>query len=778
MGLGFISPELHGLIPPRLDKRERPAAKIQWMRMTKSNTNAIAALSLPEMVCKLGLVPTTPATKSKVVCPFHDDHNPSMQVEQHRFKCWACGASGDGAEFLRRYAALGDEQKDRVRALQAGDTATATATAETPPPAPAAVAPFDWLDCVRNADGIVSRIAEWRGVSEAILFALMDDMKFGNVHGKPAFPIEANGTVIGAHVRGDKGWFVTPKGARMNALVLGDLDICNDVYIFESQWDAIIVLDRINWHVDNLPIAVVVTRGAGNGKLVEGLVSEDKRVYLFPQNDAVDAKTGTSPALKWTKAVLSALRRPVFIVPTPAPHKDANDWLRATKDAKELSDAIADAKEVDAFEAWFDRRTKNYWSKNSREEWFEVVETSLKRHLRAAGYSTRVKDGDCLSPLEAKLVELQNCCDVGYAGKLAGYRKGLAESCGNRILITESPRFILPQAGAWPVLGRLIEGMLRHEDVDQRVYLYGWLKTAIEALHSGEIRPGQILVLAGPPACGKSLLQNLITILLGGRVAKPFRYMCGQTPFNADLFEAEHLAVEDEASSTNLTARRNFGTRVKEFTVNEVQSCHGKNKQAVMLRPFWRVSITLNDEPENLMILPPLDESVLDKFILMKAALRPMSMPTQSLAQRRLFWQALLAELPAFVHYLLHEFQVPVELQSERFGCVHYHHPELLSAIAELSPESQLLSMIDGWFEQNCDRLELRGSAQEIEFELKTHFGSDAGKLLSWPTACGVYLGRLQQKHPERFRFHRTAESRVWQVVRRGEKPRGTWPPV
>lgn len=36
------------------------------------------------------------------LCPFHDDHNPSMQVnpERQTYKCWSCGAGGDCFSFL------------------------------------------------------------------------------------------------------------------------------------------------------------------------------------------------------------------------------------------------------------------------------------------------------------------------------------------------------------------------------------------------------------------------------------------------------------------------------------------------------------------------------------------------------------------------------------------------------------------------------------------------------------------------------------------------------
>ena len=40
----------------------------------------------------------------------------------------------------------------------------------------------------------------------------------------------------------------------------------------------------------------------------------------------------------------------------------------------------------------------------------------------------------------------------------------------------------------------------------------------------------------------------------------------------------------------------------------------------------------------------------------------------------------------------------------------------------------------------------------------------EARKLLSWPTACGVYLARLAKRMPERFALDRTADSRQWTI--------------
>lgn len=44
-------------------------------------------------------------SKIKVLCPFHDDHKPSLELNSERqsFKCWSCGAGGDVFDFVKDY---------------------------------------------------------------------------------------------------------------------------------------------------------------------------------------------------------------------------------------------------------------------------------------------------------------------------------------------------------------------------------------------------------------------------------------------------------------------------------------------------------------------------------------------------------------------------------------------------------------------------------------------------------------------------------------------------
>lgn len=426
-------------------------------------------------------------------------------------------------------------------------------------------------------------------------------------------------------------------------------------------------------------------------------------------------------------------------------------------------------------ETWFDPGKNVYLVHDSRGQWLPLTEASYKRKLIDCGLSRRVEDGERLSSIDKTILEVQTTRNIDFAGPLAGYRVGLQEFGSLRVLVTSSPRIIEPVAGEWPTLKALIEGLLGERDGEQLPYFYGWLKIAYEALRAGAIRPGQAMAFCGPHNCGKSLLQNLITEILGGRSAKPYQAMTGGTGFNKDLFGAEHLMVEDESASTDIRARRNFGAQIKNVTVAEGQRLHAKHKDALVLRPFWRLTISLNDEEENLMVLPPMDDSIPDKVMLLRARRRGMPMPTGTVEQRQAFWGTLVSELPAFLHFLT-MYEIPAELRCERFGVRHYHHPDLVQALDSSAPEIRLLALIDANEGHLWQMLEKYGSdgdllttAEELESVMTSPgflCAHEARRLFSWNNACGTYLGRLAKKYPDRVRGSRTATDRRWRLVK------------
>ena len=61
-------------------------------------------------------------SKFKTLCPFHDDHHPSMELNPDRqsFKCWSCGAGGDIFDFVKDYERVDFPEALRMLADRAG----------------------------------------------------------------------------------------------------------------------------------------------------------------------------------------------------------------------------------------------------------------------------------------------------------------------------------------------------------------------------------------------------------------------------------------------------------------------------------------------------------------------------------------------------------------------------------------------------------------------------------------------------------------------------------
>ncbi len=411
-----------------------------------------------------------------------------------------------------------------------------------------------------------------------------------------------------------------------------------------------------------------------------------------------------------------------------------------------------------------------FWRKATHGGWQKINEKSVDVELKATGYSFDDEPGQMLSEGAKAKRSLQLQHDVGYAGRLAGYSAGHYTMFGRPILVTESPRIIEPKEGNWDTIRQLVEGLLKDGDVDQTPYFYGWMKTGYESLKSGNFTPGQALAIAGVKDSGKSRLQNLLTEMFGGRVAKPYHFMTGKSNFNSEIFGAEHLAIEDEPASTRIEARRNLGAMIKTVTVNVAQTCYTKQLEGISLRPFWRLSITMNDEPEDLMVLPPFDEGIGDKIMLLKAFRKPMPMPTDTPQEKATFWKTMLDEIPAFLAFI-EKLVIPAHLKNNRFGIKTYHHPELLEKVSELAPEYRLLSLVDaynGLFP--FGKTEWTGTALDLERELTDpdlSLHHQARNLLQHQNTCGTLLGRLASQEPGRVSIEKKTNGHtVWNIMK------------
>jgi hypothetical protein len=244
--------------------------------------------------------------------------------------------------------------------------------------------------------------------------------------------------------------------------------------------------------------------------------------------------------------------------------------------------------------------------------------------------------------------------------------------------------------------------------------------------------------------------------------------MTDATRFNSNLAGTEHLRIGDENPHTDIRARRNFGAQLKNITVEESHQVEAKYRDALTLRPFWRLSISLNDEPENLMVLPPLDEHITDKMIILKCHRRGMPMPAATMEQRAAFWKELENELPAYLDWLS-SFEIPPHLVSQRFGMKAFLHPAIKAELQAFEPPMALLDLIDTYLiGPNDESIEM--TAAEILRDLCSDTSDcryEARKLLPSPKACGRYLTTLARTAGSRVQNARTPERRAYHITRR-----------
>src|SRR5262249_36117872 len=160
------------------------------------------------------------------------------------------------------------------------------------------------------------RLAKLRGYSPEFCWWLREKNLLGILDGHFAFPVHDSDKIVGAHVRLKNGWRYTPTGTKTRPLVIGELHCGDTIHVFESQWDSFAFMD-----VSGERSGIVITRGSGNGALVEGAIPQGCTLYAWSQND--------SAGEDWQQKVCANVANcTIKVARTPDNYGDLNDWTR------------------------------------------------------------------------------------------------------------------------------------------------------------------------------------------------------------------------------------------------------------------------------------------------------------------------------------------------------------------------------------------------------------------------------------------------------------------
>lgn len=430
---------------------------------------------------------------------------------------------------------------------------------------------------------------------------------------------------------------------------------------------------------------------------------------------------------------------------------------------------------------YYDIGKKEYFMKqtegSNQREWVPYREPQITRALTLAGVPNDMQPGAILSPIESMLQLASQDSDrsVHYSGPLAGYPEGVTNSGNSRVLVTSGPRILKPadEPGDWSLIRCMIEGLLGERNGVQLPYFYAWLQLAYLGLRQGERKGMPAVVLCGARDCGKTQLQmQIITPILGGRFVDPYPFMSGADNFNKEMIGSEHLMISDPPSGTDLRARRKFGDAIKAIVANPFQRIRGICENAITVTPFWRLTISLNDEAEKIVVLPPVDGDMFDKMMLFHARWFDWIVPVTTSEEKRAADERIARELPYFLRWLM-DWQAPKEIVARRWTLQCYHDPDVMARLNEVSPEFNLLSLIGVTFttppvgtKLPYIDVDVFMTAEEIYAGLTANDSPASWQarqcLSGGSNKVSTYLHRINKKFPDYVYQTRSAKARKW----------------
>ena len=422
---------------------------------------------------------------------------------------------------------------------------------------------------------------------------------------------------------------------------------------------------------------------------------------------------------------------------------------------------------------YFETKNRRYWFQTSK-GWKDLAKEDFREHLKNAhGIPTKPEPGQ-LGVARAIYLVQENWVNV--TSDLAGYHgPQIIVHNDLRILVKHAPKLVTPYEGDYATLLEFFDGFMAGE---QGEHLNCWCADVVRHVYAKQLGSFIVPILCGPASAGKSLFQAILTAATGGRSSRPYQSMTGGTPFNEHLFASEHLIIEDEYSSGDLKSRNQLGTALKNFVANAQKLNHGKNKVAFLMPILLQfMTVSLNDETENIAQLPQKHPSLDGKVSLYDAAASKMPMPTGTPEQKAAFWAQLMKELPCWIYDLLHNTPMPKKWQTGRF-MVPWRAEKISVALDELQPEIKFRELVQTLYwgsndssgtycVQSYGDKAKTGSATEIESDLlqkDSPVNAMADVLLRNPAAAGRYLTRLCDRFPEEFSFKRSEDKRCYTI--------------
>lgn len=239
--------------------------------------------------------------------------------------------------------------------------------------------------------------------------------------------------------------------------------------------------------------------------------------------------------------------------------------------------------------------------------------------------------------------------------------------------------------------------------------LLGWLKGAYirQLNYAAEARgkdapfrkvASQTLAIAGDPGTGKThvLLDIIVVGLLGCYTNMPAAWLTGDSRFNDWALDSNIWVADDGVSLQSMQKRKYAATILKNAGYSSKLTIECKNKAVINLPyPCERIFV-VNLQDYALRALPAYEENQ-DKYLFLHNC-GPSGLADEWGGDYDRMKQELTATMPAFAHFLLHEYQLPewtvTDTKRHTVADWGYMSPSVLKALSEQDETGILMARL------------------------------------------------------------------------------------
>ena len=269
----------------------------------------------------------------------------------------------------------------------------------------------------------------------------------------------------------------------------------------------------------------------------------------------------------------------------------------------------------------------------------------------------------------------------------------------------------------------------------QLSFLISWLSHFYKnaARMSSTPGRGQVMILAGPTGVGKSFFATEILGKLAGGWTYAHKMYLEGSRFNSTTVEYPVHVIDDMLGSRSQRDRLKFTEALKVVVANAKVRCEAKFGSAMESVPWpGRIVILSNEDAQSLSVLPDLDMSTRDKFMMLKLGGVKFHWGTDAENQK---WLA--DELPFFARFLL-GWEIPVRMRDERFGVMAVQHADMAQASAENGLTQVLVEVLETCIETVTGATDMKDAGDIEGWAIE----GNAVKIFKWIRSVDDSLAR------------------------------------